>query len=76
LAAADGVAIIEIQPQRVDRQVALEERLLVDRPLDLPRLDRVDEFGVGVEGADLGRAACAVGGLNGGKRDGAPRATM
>ena len=57
LAAADDVAVVQVEPQRVDRQVALQVRLLVDGPLHAAVLDGVDECGVGVEGDDLGRAA-------------------
>src|ERR1700755_2498433 len=60
LAASDCVAIVEVQPERVDREVALQERLLVDGPLDSAGLDRVDEFCVRVEGADLCLAARVV----------------
>src|SRR5436309_8797331 len=38
LATAQDVAVGLVQPQRVDGQIPLQVRLLVDRPLQLPRL--------------------------------------
>ena len=49
--------LFDVEPQRVDGEVALQERLLVDRPLHVTALDRVDQCGVGVEGDDLRVAA-------------------
>src|SRR5580765_4201860 len=57
LAAADGVAVVLVRPQGVDREVALQVRLLVDRPGHLAVLDGCDELLTRVESADLGRAA-------------------
>src|SRR5690349_6052403 len=57
LTAADQVLVVDVEPQRVDCEVALQERLLIDRPLDLARLDRVDQCGVRVEGDHLCLAA-------------------
>ena len=57
-AAADGVAVVDVQPQRVDGEVALQEGLLIDGPSDVAVLDRADQFGIGVEGVDDG--ACCL----------------
>src|SRR5207248_7858222 len=56
LSAADDVAVAQIQPQRINRQVALQVRLLVDGPLHVTVLDRIDKGGVRVEGSDPGLA--------------------
>src|SRR6267154_2492259 len=56
-AATDDVLVVQVQPQRVDGQVALQVRLLVDGPLNAAVLDGGDQCSVGVEGADLGLAA-------------------
>src|SRR5438874_2573588 len=53
LPAAEDVAVGLVQPQRVDRQVALQVRLLVDRPLQVPGLDLRRDLRVEVERADL-----------------------
>ena len=39
-AAADNILVGQIQPQRVDRQIALQEGLLIDGPLHCAVLDR------------------------------------
>src|SRR6266536_5400807 len=57
LATAEDVAVGLVQPQRVDRLVALQPRLLVDRPLQITRLDLRGDLRVEVERADLGLAA-------------------
>src|SRR5207244_1158978 len=57
LTAAAVVAVVLVEPQRVDRQVALQIRLLVDRELDRALADRGREVLVEVEGRDLGLAA-------------------
>ncbi len=60
LAAADVVAVLLVQVQRGDGQVALHVRLLVDRELDLAVLDGLRRVGVEVEGDELGLAAGRV----------------
>src|SRR5919198_1650084 len=57
LAAAEDVAVVLVQPQRVDGLVALQVGLLVDGPLQLTGLDLGRDLGVEVERADLGLAA-------------------
>src|SRR4051794_24279709 len=57
LPAAERVAVRLVEPQRVDRLVTLQVGLLVDGPVDGAVLDGRDELLVGVEGADLRRAA-------------------
>ena len=49
LSTADDIAVVEVQPQRVDRQIALQERLLVNRPLHSAGFDRVDKLRVGAK---------------------------
>src|SRR3954454_870627 len=49
LTATDQILVVHEQPERINREVALEVRLLVDGPLDLAALDRVDESGIGVK---------------------------
>src|SRR6266568_9414890 len=57
LATAEDVAVGLVQPQRVDGQIALQVRLLVDGPLQITRLDLRRDLRVEVERADLGLAA-------------------
>jgi hypothetical protein len=45
--------LVIVQPQRVDGQVALHERLLVDRELDLAFLDGLGRVLVQVEDAPI-----------------------
>src|SRR5882724_3493187 len=70
LAAAAVVAVRLVEPERVDRQVALEVGLLVDGELDGALLDGGDEVRVEVEGGDLGLAARVGQRLHGRQREG------
>jgi hypothetical protein len=68
--AANGVAVIDVQSQGIDRRIALQDRLLVGGPADVAVLNRVNQLGVGSEGVDN---RVAIGGLlrlDGGQRDG------
>ena len=57
LAAADVVAVAEVEPQRRNRQVALDVGLLVDGELDAAVLDGLRRIGAQVEGHDLSLTA-------------------
>ncbi len=48
-----SLPLVIVQPQRVDGQVALHERLLVDRELDLAFLDGLGRVLVQVEDAPI-----------------------
>src|SRR3954447_2175546 len=54
---AHDVAVLQVQVELADRQVALQVRLLVDGELKLAVLHRLSRIDVQVERADLGRAA-------------------
>ena len=69
LAAADGVTVGQVQPQRVDRLIALQVWLLVHGPLHRAGLDLGDLRGVGVEGVQLRGAVRGGDGLDGDERD-------
>ena len=75
LAAADEVAVVLVQPERVDGQVALEVGLLVDSELDLAVLDGLGGIRVQVEGGDLRLAAGVSSALMASRAIGAPRVT-
>src|SRR5208337_5632748 len=53
----DGIAVGDVEPQHVDRLVALDIGLLVDRPLYLALRDQIDRHRAHVEGADFGLRA-------------------
>src|SRR2546426_129362 len=68
LPTGQDVAVRLVQPQRVDRLVPLQVRLLVDRPLQLSRLDLRRDLRVEVERAQLGLAARVLDGVDGRQR--------
>src|SRR5581483_4522491 len=69
LSTTDRVPVDLVEPEGVDREVALEEGLLVDRELDLPGLDVGRRVLVEVEGVDLGAAVRRADGLERGEGD-------
>src|SRR2546423_3105206 len=68
-ATAQDVAVDLVQRERVDRLVALQIRLLVDRPLQVTRLDLRRDLRVEVERADLRLAARVFGRVDRVQRD-------
>ena len=62
-ATTDVVAVLHVEVERLDGEVALHVGLLVDRELDLAVLDRLGRVDVEVEGDELGVAAGRVDGL-------------
>src|SRR5829696_1290194 len=69
LAAAEHVAVVLVEPDRVDGRVALQERLLVDRPGELAGGDLRRDLRVEVERADLHLAAVLLAGVDRVQRD-------